>query len=223
MRNLASLRSNDVRKKILTKAARTLIRSTKDRTNKQIDVEGNQFGPYNTKTNHTRPRRRKMLVRLMRKLSIVTQDDFSVTIGFRSKRDENIGTIHQYGRVIKFNRRWAKYENQTGITREITLNDRYHIQRHQAKRLLDAGYKVRRKGKALLTPTIKWLTENIRQGQYRILLKVLEGSEGMDEWETKIPARPFLGITADDLEIIAEAINAEYNKLMSSMSKVVAA
>ena len=220
MKNLASLRSNDVRKKILTKAARTLIRSTKDRTKNQIDVDGNPFGPYKTKTNHTRPRRRKMLVRLLRKLSIVKLDDYSVSIGFKSRRDENIGITHQYGKVIKFNRRWAKYENESGVVRGTRLDDLYTIERYQAKNLLNAGYKIRRKGKALWTPSIKWLTENIKNGQYRILMKVLEGSEGIDEWETKIPARPFLGITADELEVLAAAINDEYNKLISSMSTV---
>lgn len=211
--NLARIQDPQIRQRILKRAARQVIKSSRDRVSTQVDIDGKPFGNYSDKTIHTRPRRRKMLARLASRLAFINVDDFSVTVGWKNSRDEGIAAKHQFGDTMRFQKSWMNAELDG--TRKGMAYYKDPATRRQAKALLESGYKVRRAKGGLWTPSIKWITDNLSIAKAGLILKILRGGAGMDEWTIKTPARPFLGVTADDIEVLMAAINDEYAKAMN--------
>jgi hypothetical protein len=85
-----------------------------------------------------------------------------------------------------------------------TPNYKAPATRAQAKALNAAGYRVsvkkkRGKGSRLKRVSIKWICENLTQGQAGKLIKLLSGNNThSSRWESKPAARPFLGATPED-------------------------
>jgi len=208
--NLAAIKSPNLRKKIFNQAARQLIKSAKERIRQQVDLDGKPFGDYSLKTNHSRPRRRgrKMLARIVKNLSVSDLNDFGVTVGWRNSFESTIAGKQQFGFKQVFKKSYLSVELD-GSRKE---RDYYQLQatRRQAKALLDAGYKVKSKGKALKTPSIKWITQNLTIAKAGLILRVLRGSK--DQWETNLPARSFLGISNEDLQLLVDVISQEIEK-----------
>lgn len=199
--NLKQIRSPALRKRIFNKCAMHLIKTAKARIADQADLDGKPFPP------HAKARRRKMLARLVRRLAAMNLTDAGAEVGWRNSFEGMIAARQQYGYVATFNKRQFKDRK--------TLNTKEPATRQQAKGLIEAGYKVRRKdGKGgLKTPTIKWITENLNMGKAGLILRILRGSK--EEWKTTLPPRSFLGVTLDDLLALDEVIGKELQAAFS--------
>lgn len=235
--NLAEIKSPALQEKIVRRAARQVMKSAKDRVRKQVDMNDGAFGDYSTNTRHKRPRRRKMLFRLVNKLRVIPVSSNTIAVGWYNRVDEIIAAKHQYGFSQNINKRdlaeadsqrskapisykQAGIQSQFGPTRSVR-----HATRQQAIALIMANYKVHitgrgkdrviAKGKgAEKTPSIKWITENLTLGEAGLILRKLRKDGGREQWRTTLPARPFLGITPEDLESIALQIRAEIDKTL---------
>lgn len=204
------------RKRALKAVAKKVRQNSIKRTLNQTDLEGQAFGTYSTKTNHGRPRRRKMLTRLARRMKTVSITDDRAIVGWRNSVEGQIGARHQFGYKETFSAehlRRERSENRAAI-------DRLPATRRQAKRLIDEGYKVRRaNGRGYKTPTIKWIVDNMKMGQAGFILRVLRGRKEL--WDVVLPPRSFLGVTDDEkIELIAlmihefhAALNAQEERL----------
>lgn len=153
-----------------------------------------------------------MLARLIRNLVITDLSEFGGAIGWRNAVEGTIAGKHNAGYSYRFKKAWIQKESDG--TRQDLDYYKNPATRKQASALLAEGYKIRRKGGkgAWKTPTIKWITQNLTIGRAGLILDLLRKNRGVDEWNITIPKRQFLGITADDLETIAAAINTEYEK-----------
>jgi phage gpG-like protein len=199
--NFEQVKSPALRKRLFTVAARELIKAAKQRIAAQTDLEGRAFTP------HAKNRRRKMLARLIRRIgSTVTDSD--AYVGWSNPFEGMIAAKHQYGFTQSFNK--SQFKAQTGTRSDPAT-------RQQAKALLQAGFKYRSKGKGFKTPTLKWIVQNLKIGQAGLILRSLRGSKS--EWKTTLPARSFLGITAQDIADIDQLIQ---NELIKSFVKATA-
>lgn len=234
IRQLSEIKSPALQEKIVQRAARQVMKSAKSRVTKQIDMNGKPFGQYSLNTNHTRPRprSRKMLKRLVERLRIITVSPNTIAVGWASPVESEIGAKHQFGFTEIVNKSIFLKKDQLTVDdlinpekRGTGHNDTRPASKRQAKALIEAGYKVHIKGRgkdkvvsegkgAAKTPTIKWIMTHLTISKAGFILRKLRKEEGRDEWKTTLPARPFLGITADDLELIAAAIRAEINKTL---------
>lgn len=237
--NLAEIKSPALQEKIIRRAARQVMKSAKDRVRNQVDMNDAAFGDYGTNTRHKRPRRRKMLFRLVNKLSIIPVSSNTLAVGWRSPVESGIAAKHQYGFTQTVTKRdLDKADSKQGkskapiIYKQAGIQSQFgpvkavrHATRQQAIALIMANYKVHIKGRgkdrviskgrgAEKTPSIKWITENLTLGEARFILRKLRKDGGREQWKTTLPARPFLGITPDNLESIAMEIRTEINKTL---------
>jgi phage virion morphogenesis protein len=211
-KNLNAIKSPKLRKRIINQAAKQLIKSAKARTVKQVDINGNPFGDYSRKTQHTRPRRRKMLTRIVKRLAAINITADEGEVGFKNSFESSLAAKHQFGFTQNVNKRsLAKEKNSNPEGRDAPAS------RTQAKALLEAGYKVKRAGKALWTPSIKYITQNMTIAQAGLILRVLRG-DSKDSWQTTLPARPFLGVTAEDIKAVAEMYKQEVAKALAQVA-----
>jgi phage gpG-like protein len=191
------------RRRALKAVAKKIRQNSIKRTVSQTDLEGRAFGAYSTKTNHNRPRRRKMLTRLARRMKVVSITDDGAIVGWRNPVEGQIGAQHQFGHKETF--------SAEGFRRERSENraeiDRLPATRRQAKALIEAGYKVRRaNGRGYQTPSIKWIVDNLKMGQAGFILRVLRGRKEL--WDVVLPPRSFLGVTDEErIELIDLMIN----------------
>lgn len=199
--NFEQVKSPALRKRLFTVAARQLIKAAKQRITAQTDLEGRAFTP------HAKNRRRKMLARLIRRIS-ATVTDSGAYVGWNNPFEGGLAAKHQYGFTQSFNK--SQFKQQTGSRSDPAT-------RQQAKALLQAGFKYRSQGKGYKTPTLKWIVQNLKIGQAGLILRSLRGSK--TEWKTTLPARSFLGITAQDLADIDQLIQ---NELIKSFVKATA-
>ncbi|WAR43726.1 phage virion morphogenesis protein [Methylomonas rapida] len=193
---LAKIKSNSTRKSILRKAGRQVVKSAKARIVAQRDLSGAPFAPAADGSG------RKLLVGrpkkdgLRRLLKVIEASEDSVTVGWQNGLLSRIAYQQQYG-----------HSEPTKNTRKKVVASNAPATRKQAKSLIDAGYKVRKNGKAYRTPSIKWITENMTMGRAGLILRILQPTQSTGI--TKIPPRSFLGITDEDLNAIGEILNQE--------------
>lgn len=194
---LEKVKNPKIRKSIFIKAGRQIVKSAKARITAQTDLSGAKFAPAADGSG------RKVLVgkpggRGLRKmLQVIESDANSATVGWKNGLLSYIGHKQQFGATEPTKVR--KRKNQVDPNAPAT--------RQMAKSLIAAGYKTRRRGKAHVTPSIKWITENLKMGQAGVILRAIRHTESTGI--TKIPARSFLGVTPDDLKLIGEILNQE--------------
>jgi hypothetical protein len=176
-----------VKRRVVGRLAKEVIKRSKARTRDQMDVDGTSFAP------HARGRRRKMLTRLVQNLSVLWSDDKEALIGFRNTVQSQIGAKQQFGFVQTFN---PGDRTNDGSRRDLDYYQK-PATRRQARALLDAGYKVRQRGGAHRTPTMKWITENLTIARAGMILHALRATRA--SWQTVLPPRAFLGVAAADI------------------------
>jgi hypothetical protein len=191
------IKSPKLRKSILQKAGRQVAKSSKARINSQTDLTGARFTPASDGS------KRKLLIGkphgkgLRNMLKVIGSNADEVTVGWSNRLLAYIANQHQYGATVPTKAR--KRKNQVDPNAPAT--------RQMANSLLAAGFKTRRRGKGYATPSIKWITENLKMGQAGLILRAIRHTQSTGV--TKIPARSFLGFTPDDLRIIGEILNTE--------------
>lgn len=98
------------------------------------------------------------------------------------------------------------YSQQNGMS--VTVNKRQVQQQpqddspatlRQAKRLRNAGYKVRR-GKRWRKPGFKEIQQSMTAKKAGMLIRLLEEKAAKNSWQIEVPARAFLGIGQDDFD-----------------------
>jgi len=194
MRSIDSGTSGAGRRKILQAIGRQVLKNTRKRTQTQTDLNG---GTYKA---HARGRKRKMLTRLTRakNMNLVSASENHVLVGFKNRVQEMIAAKQQFGHVEQMS---AEKMRQ----RKGTAPRSAQATRTQAKALLKEGYKTKQAGRAYKSPSIKWITQNMRVGHAGVILRAMRGSK--ENWKTTLPARSFLGIKkTEQAELVAIAI-----------------
>ena len=219
LKKLDDIKSPALRRRVINKTARAVIKATKARTRSQTDITGKAFGPYSTNTHHRRPRpasgkrksNNKMLVRLFAKLAVTELTADGATIGWRNSFEGSLAGKHHYG--------YTQTVRKTSLAKEKNTNPEGRdapATRQQAKALLEAGFKMRVKGKAYKTPSIKAITQSLKIGQAGLILRILRGGS-KDSWQTNIPARPTLGVSQQDIDAVAAIYQAEFEKALAGV------
>lgn len=204
VRRLDSL-TPKLRKQIYRKAARQLVKSSKDRIDSQTDLDGQPFKPAADGS------RRKLLVGksgkpgVRRLLSVLSATDSSAEIGWKNPFFGSIAFKQQFGFSEPTKARNRKKE----VDYSAPAN------RQQAKALIDAGYKKRRPRGGYKTPSIRWITQNITTGQAGLILRILQGPK-VSTGTTTVPARSFLGVTPADLNALEDLLNESINEVLSA-------
>lgn len=191
-----------IKQQVMKRVARDIIRLNKERTKRQIDVEGQQFIP------HKRHRSKKMLLRLSGKLKISNEFQEGILIRFNRRVDEAIAAVHQYG----ISQPAQAYPNNL----ERTLSRGEQASRTLAKDLLLEGYKRRIAGKAAKKPSIKWIVENMTREQAWLILRLLRIQNGTDNTLINgMPQRSILGVSDSDVAFLTAIALAEAEAAMA--------
>lgn len=187
--------SNKTYQRILTQLAKAVERNSKQRIRSQTDLSGAQWTPRKD------GRRKKMLVKIGQAIRTVSVSDSEAVIGFTNPIVGRIAKEQQEGfikPISEFKRRLPF--NRVLTDKPATLK--------QAKALLDAGFKIRRSGGGFKTPTKQWITENLSIAQAGLVLR----SIGTITETWILPARSFLGVTADERATIEAEIRDDVQR-----------
>jgi hypothetical protein len=166
------------RRQILGGIGREIKRQSIRNLKAQRDVQGRPWAP------RKRGNDRKLLRHLARQVqaNFVTPD--FVDVGFKGA---------------------VAYQQHEGVTQVMTgaLMARNAgsgadepATRKQAKELRNENYRVRVKGsKKWRKPSLQWITQNLKQKQAGLILRILRDEQPKKAWITTVPGRAFLGAT----------------------------
>jgi len=141
----------------------------------------------------------KMLKGFSKKLQTKSGVDEAI-IHFGSGPTGNIATAQQEGEKTHWDSAKAKRLNGTP-------NYNAPATKGMARALREAGFKIRREnGKGWKSPSLKWITENLKLGQAGLILKELRGDASKDSWTIMLPSRSFLGVSPGELRELTQFI-----------------
>ena len=181
------------RRQLLGGMGREVKRACIRRIRAQQDVNGKPWEP------RKRGPGRKLLRHMNRKMRHTVNADFF--------------ELHFQGAASKI-----AAEQQYGMTQTLTAQAVAKEQGHrphyddpatkqQAKALREAGYKIRVAGtKRWRKPSLKWITQNQKQKQAGLVLKILRDDTSKKSWTVTLPARPFVGVTEHEINTFVEKI-----------------
>ncbi|ENU7736836.1 hypothetical protein ACE3YX_003448 [Salmonella enterica] len=148
---------------------------------------------------------KKMMRKLPGMLGVRQVDSDTIKVVFRGGKRTKAAVIawaQQHGATINMNRSQLQRNGQNQKGHPAT--------KYQAKKLNALGFKAPvmvtkgRKGKythrrEYRAVAQKWITEHLSMAQAGLIIRKLEGKTPVDTWTIHLPARPFLGITDDQL------------------------
>lgn len=182
----------------LGKKNKQLIRK---RIREQRDVNGNSFAPRKN-----RKVRKKLLSKVHRKLRVMVVGSNRVDIGTRNRVDGAILARHQYGGEEVLNKSDIIRMN-IARQKEGGSGNEGMATRKQAKKLRELDYKVRRaKGKGWRSASLKEIQNTLSNRRAGIIISVLQskqsngGASKKNKWVIKVPARPFLGASQEEIK-----------------------
>ncbi|EJJ0395455.1 hypothetical protein VQZ45_003976 [Salmonella enterica] len=148
---------------------------------------------------------KKMIRKLPGMLGVRQMGSDTIKVVFNGGKRTKAAVIawaQQHGATIQMRRSQLKRngENQKG----------HAATKYQAKKLVSLGFKAPmmvqkgRKGKytherQYRAVSQKWITEHLNMAQAGLIIRKLEGKAPVNSWTIKLPPRPFLGITDDQL------------------------
>ena len=188
----------NLRRRLLNKVAKKVIKDSRKRTRDQVDLQGR---PY---AKHSKGRRRKMLTRLARQLSVTQLSGQKAEIGFSNPVVGKIASKQQHGDIEQM--------DASSFNKTETGDSHYNkpATRKQAKALREVDYKIKKaNGKGWKKPSLKWVTQNLTVGRAGLILKLMRIKAGetiKKSWVTQLPARSFLGATASEVTQHVETI-----------------
>ncbi len=182
------------KRRVLRKVGKAVIRDAKQNIRKQQDIHGRAFEKRKGRS------KKKLLKNMARPLSEKVLNDRVRVDYFRNKGAGIIAYEQQYGVAET----WTA-ERLKKIRSKSSSDSAKHYKdpatRQQAKRLIDAGFTVRRKsGKGRKKPSVKWVTENLTQGQFGAIYRELSGDKPKKSWKVQPPSREFLGMSDKDAQ-----------------------
>ncbi len=192
-----------VRRRLLSRTAKEVIKDSKKRVRNQVNLNGNPFEA------RKRKRRRKMLSGLSKRQKVVRNSGTEAKIGFNKSNDARIAAMQQFGdeQIVSA----SSLPKGNGSKHNAAT-------RSQAKALIEAGYKIPRKGgKGTKKPSQKWIMENLNVGKAGAILRWLrdQNETAKTSWKVKLPARSFLGASNEDITRYVE-------KIMTQMKQEIA-
>lgn len=173
------------RRRMLSQMGRQIQRTARKRMRQQQNINGTPWEPRKDGSG------KKMMRRIGRQMYHKANPDFA-EISFRGPA----------GRIAREQQEGSREVVTASQARSRAGQPRYddNATRKQAKALRAAGYKVRRKGtKGWKKPSLKWIEENLKQGQAGLVLKILRDEASQASWDIVLPPRSFLGLTENDI------------------------
>ncbi len=174
-----------LRRRLLNRTAKAVIRDSKQRVRKQVDLDGKPF----KKRAKKRKGSQRMLNKLVKELRVTSLTGTHAVVGFYRSSSSQIAAKHQYGSVETITAKQFQHNDKGGHEGPAT--------RRQAIALREAGFKIKSgNGKRLKAPSLKWVVANMKQGQAGAALRYLREKAGQSiqqSWQTTLPARSFLG------------------------------
>lgn len=180
------------RRTVLRSLGRIVRKNARQRIKTQTTVDG---GAMQARSPNSK-KRGPMLNGLARRM-IVKTDINTAVVRWRGGR---VAHKQQTGESEKMT---PEKMRQRESTETLARSD--PCSRRQARRLRELGYKIRR-GHGWKQPSLKWIQANLKMGQARLLIRELSGEQPKTEWNTGVPARPFLGVTASENREMRNAI-----------------
>ena len=178
------------RKRITGQVVRRVKSASRKRLRQQKSLDGSQWPGRGSK--------RKMLGKLGRNLTTRYNAEQGVA-RFASITTGRIAYQQQHGVQEVFTP--AKAKKRYG-----TPDYDAPATRRQARALKAAGYMVRRAGGRPYKPTIGWITENMKQGQAGLILRIMRDEQPATSWVIPLPARSFLGADEADINTMVQTI-----------------
>lgn len=178
------------KKRVLRRVGRAVIRDANQNIRKQQDIHGRAFAKRKGRS------RKKLLSRMAKPLSEYVMNDRVRVDYFKNRGAGKIAYQQQHG----VSETWTA-DRLKKIRSKSETADLYKqpATRQQARRLIEAGFTIRRKsGKGRKKASIKWITDNLTQGQFGAIYRELTGEKPKRSWKVKPPERAFLGMS--DLE-----------------------
>lgn len=196
------------RRRLLYRVAQRVMKDSRQRVRKQVDLHGMPFKQRWKK----RSDRRKMLAGLIQRMAVVNNDSTQATIGFRGAAGK-IAARQQHGHTetVTAQQNRARVRGKEYYDKPAT--------RKQAKALREAGFKIKDGGPKKRLAPISWIVQNMTIGKAGFALKRLRewaGEASKTSWLTVLPARSFLGAT--DAEISAH-INGIYQDMTQELQR----
>jgi hypothetical protein len=200
------------RRRLLYRVAQRVIKDSRQRVRRQVDLSGAPFKARWRK----RSDRRKMLSKLVKEMQVLNNDSTQSVIGFRKRGSGRIAAKQQYGETQRFtaaqNRAAAREKGKQFYDKPAT--------KKQARALREAGFKVKAGAKKARKAPLNWITQNMTIGQAGFALARLRtwsGETSKTSWLTVLSARSFLGATAAE---VTAYINQIYEDMTKEMQRV---
>lgn len=200
------------RRRLLYRVAQRVMKDSKQRVRRQVDLQGAPFKDRHKK----RADRRKMLSKLIKDMTVINNDSTQAIIGFRKRRSGAIAAKQQHGETQRFtaaqNRAAAREKGKQFYDKPAT--------KQQARALREAGFTVKSGAKKARKAPVHWITGNMTVGQAGFALARLRawsGETAKSSWVTVLPARSFLGATAAE---VTAYINQIYEDMTKEMQRV---
>ncbi len=151
-------------------------------------------------------KRKKMLVKLGRGISVVSVSDIEAVVGWRNRLMETIAAKHQSGHTETYTAALLK-------KRTTKLSSKDPATRRQAKALRELGYKIKKvNGRGYRTATLKWMMQNLTVGKAGAIIRSMRETKKM--WKVTLPARSFLGIRNNEFADVKDTAVNEFKQLM---------
>lgn len=186
------------KRRLLARIGRDTITASRRNARAQRSPEGEAWSPRKKKG---RKRSGKMITGLPRLMTRTGLSGQAVTLGWKNRLTGHLAKRHQEGLPERMSAEKAKrMRGQPDYQSPAT--------RPQAKALRELGYRIpgARKGRTK-APSLKWITQNLNQGQAGMLIKKLAGSESKRSWNIDVAARPFAGVNINQaVDIIRQEL-----------------
>ena len=183
-----------MRKKLLRRVATEVVKRSRKRIKTQTDLHGQPFADRSVGRDGRRSRRR-MLAGLGRKMAVTKASGTSATVGWRSRLTGRIAAQQQHGMTETLTTADLPKAPPSAADSPAT--------RGQARALILAGFKVKKaSGKGKRRPSQKWIMQHMTVGGAGVALKNLRewaGQQAKKSWQTRLPARSFLGASQEDI------------------------
>lgn len=184
------------RMRVLERTAKAIIRDARRNTKQQKTVDNKSF------TKRVGKGKKKLLAKMARRLDSDLKARDKIVVGYKNKGIGVIANRQQRGLPEKYTAaRLIKLRKKS----EKPNLYKQPANKSQAKRLISAGFKVRRKsGKGYKRPSLKWVTDNLNQGQFGAIYRELTNKKTRKRWTVTPAARPFLGLTDSEAQALLE-------------------
>lgn len=190
------------RKIFNNKIGEDIRKRSRRNTTRRTTIDGKSMEP---RKKRAKGRHKNKGVKMFRKLSrfmgIIPTGKLGASVTWRNPVLANIAYEHQYGAEVQ--------SGHILLNKQLKKENKYVSRRAKcprwlAKELNENNYKHRIKKEwqkdSYKRVSAKFIMENLTRGQASFALQTLLGVPAKEKWKIKIPARPFLGVTADQAD-----------------------